>query len=153
MKRTQLSELAGNHDKVRSLLSAMKAESKEVKPHGLGVIGKDHLRATLSQMGCSAESLAYKKVAAKSADGLPFVIETAFGYLGGSEHRKLITGVNWSPGILNPFRQLGGNTGLALDSILGQNHTDEREPIVLVIHGCCPRVNYTDRGKSSVETT
>ena len=39
----------------------------------------------------------------------PFVIETAFGWLGdkAEDERRLVTGVNWSPGIRNPFRSLG----------------------------------------------
>ena len=55
------------------------------------------------------ESFDYRKIADYDDDGIPFVIETAFGWLGdkAEDERRLVTGVNWSPGIRNPFRALG----------------------------------------------
>ena len=52
-----------------------------------------------------------------------------------------MTGVNWSPGILNPFRELG-RFGQSLDSLLSEQRASFDEP--------GPRVEYTDRGKSAV---
>ena len=54
------------------------------------------------------ESFDYRKARA-SQDGVPWVVETAFGWLGdgSTTRRQLVTGVNWSPGIVNPFRELG----------------------------------------------
>ncbi len=60
-----------------------------------------------------------------------------------------MTGVNWSPGIINPFRELG-RFGRSLDTILSQQRVDRDEPVILVLHMACPRVEYLDRGKSSV---
>ena len=82
-------------------------------------------------------------------DGVPWIVETAFGWCPGSETRRLVTGVNWSPGIVNPFRQLG-RFGESLDTVLAEQRAGRDEPIVLVLHMSCPRVEYTDRGKSSV---
>ena len=65
------------------------------------------------------------------------------------DSRRLVTGVNWSPGIINPFRELG-TWGQSLDTILTQQKADRDEPVILVLHMACPRVEYTDRGKSSV---
>ena len=62
---------------------------------------------------------------------------------------RTITGVNWSPGIINPFRELG-HYGRSLDTILSQQRADRDEPVILVLHMACPRVEYLDRGKSSV---
>ena len=67
----------------------------------------------------------------------------------GAETRRLVTGVNWSPGILNPFRELG-RFGQSLDTILSRQRADRDEPVILVLHMTCPRVEYTDRGKSAV---
>ena len=61
----------------------------------------------------------------------------------------MVTGVNWSPGILNPFRELG-SYGQSLDTILSQQRIAYDEPVILVLHMACPRVEYTDRGKSAV---
>jgi DNA topoisomerase VI subunit B len=135
---------------IETLLTAMKAESRPVKPADLGVIGRDHLAHRLAEMGCVMESFDYRKKEGVE-DGVPWVIETAFGWLGDGAPatRTLVTGVNWSPGIVNPFRQLG-RYGQSLDSVLEQQRAGRYEPIVLVLHMACPRVEYTDRGKSAV---
>ena len=57
--------------------------------------------------------------------------------------------MNWSPGIVNPFRKLG-KFGSSLDSILQKQRAGADEPVALVLHIACPRVEYTDRGKSAV---
>ena len=78
------------------------------------------------------------------------VVETAFGWIDDdSATRRLVTGVNWSPGILNPFRELG-SYGQSLDTVLSQQRVARDEPVILVLHVACPRVEYTDRGKSAV---
>ena len=57
--------------------------------------------------------------------------------------------VNWSPGIVsNPFRSLGYGRGL--DSLLAEKFAGPHEPVVVLVHLACPRVTYTDRGKSAI---
>ena len=80
---------------------------------------------------------------------MPWVIETAFGWRPAAKARRFVTGVNWSPGIINRFRELG-RFGLSLDSILEQQRAGRDEPVALLLHIACPRVEYTDRGKSAV---
>ena len=63
--------------------------------------------------------------------------------------RKIITGVNWSPGINNPFRYLGRG-GVGLDAILEQVRANTSQPVIAVLHLACPRVPYSDRGKSAI---
>jgi hypothetical protein len=133
---------------VGRLLTAMKAESKPVKPAMLGIIGKEHFSTRFAGAGCEMESFEYRKVA-DTTDGVPWVVETAFGWCPEADTRRLITGVNWSPGIVNPFRELG-SFGQSLDTILSQRRADRDEPVILVLHMACPRVEYTDRGKSAV---
>ena len=60
---------------------------------------------------------------------------------------RLVTGVNWSPGIGNPFRTMG-RSGASLDTLLQNQRVDE--DCVVVAHLASPRVSYTDRGKSAV---
>jgi hypothetical protein len=133
------------------LLRAMQKHSKPVKPAMLGIIGRAHFEARFKAAGCEMESFDYCKVEDHDDDGIPFLVETAFGWLGDAapNERRLITGVNWSPGIVNPFRQIGGY-GQSLDSILSQQRADRDEPVIFVLHAACPRVDYLDRGKSSV---
>ncbi len=153
LHRAALSRLVnGNgidNELVSGLLAAMRAHSKPVKPPMLGVIGKDHFKTRFGAVGCEMETFDYRKVI-DTTDGVPWVVETAFGWIPDDDRaRRLLTGVNWSPGIINPFRELG-SFGQSLDTILTQQRAGRDEPIILVLHMACPRVEYTDRGKSSV---
>jgi hypothetical protein len=76
------------------------------------------------------------------------VQEVAFGYRP-KHKRRLITGVNWSPGLGDPFRQLGP-AGTSLSSLLERLYAGPSDPVVFLLHVACPRVEYTDRGKSAV---
>ena len=61
-----------------------------------------------------------------------------------------MTGVNWSPGIVNPFRQLGRfgeSLDTVLDTVLAQQRTGRDEPVVLVLHMSCPRRRLIFQGK------
>jgi len=151
LARTGLSSLVNcnglKHDVVDKLLAAMKNESKPVKPVALGVIGRDHIAKRFSDIGAEMETFEYRKVATE-IDGLPVVVEAAFAWCPDADERRIITGVNWSPGIKNPFRNLGGHGGL--DDLLERQKAGWDEQVVLLVHLACPRVQYTDRGKSAV---
>lgn len=134
--------------KIEDLLAAMKAESMPVKPVMLGSIGKEHFRRQLAAAGCEMETFEYRRVM-QVEDDIPWIVETAFAWCPKAKQRRLITGVNWSPGIVNPFRELGGY-GTSLDAILTRARCDTDDPVILVIHIACPRVEYTDRGKSAL---
>jgi DNA topoisomerase VI subunit B len=133
---------------VEGLLDAMVACTRPVKPEALGIIGKDHLQRRLEAAGCEMASFHYKQVKSTTA-GLPWVVEAAFAWCPDLTSRRLITGVNWSPGIVNPFRALGPY-GQSLDTVLSQQRVDRDEPVIVLLHLACPRVEYTDRGKSAV---
>jgi DNA topoisomerase VI subunit B len=152
LSRTGLAELVEGgvlrSDLLGRLLAAMKGHSRPVKPADLGVIGKEHFARRFEALGCEMDSFDYKKVA-DTTDGAPWLVETAFGWCPKGKERRLVTGVNWSPGILNPFRELG-KFGSSLDSVLERQRAGRNEPILLVLHLACPRVEYTDRGKSAV---
>jgi hypothetical protein len=91
----------------------------------------------------------------QTEDDVPWIIETAFAWCPDAPDaskvtgRRLITGVNWSPGIVNPFRELG-DFGMSLDTVLTRLRADTDDEVILVIHIACPRVEYTDRGKSAL---
>jgi DNA topoisomerase VI subunit B len=135
--------------RIAALLDAMRRQSRPVKPLDLGVIGADHLRARFVAAGADEKTFRYSRQVVTDGD-LPQVVECAFGYCPKGKERRIVTGVNWSPGINNPFRTLG-RYGQSLDTLLMEQRagmTDE--PITLVIHLACPRVDYTDRGKSAL---
>jgi DNA topoisomerase VI subunit B len=151
LARLNLSTLLNGHgldsEKTAKLLAAMKATSKPVKPAGLGLIGKEHFAARFESLDGEMGSFKYVKKLGVMED-LPYVIETVFAYSPKGQ-KKIITGVNWSPGINNPFRKLG-SYGESLDRVLQQQRVSSSEPTLFALHLACPRVEYTDRGKSAL---
>lgn len=160
LKRTHLSDLVAARGTLRSalidkLLVAMKESTKPVNPARLGQVGKAHFEHRLREFGCKPESVVYK--ARKRLDhGIPSVVEAAFGCADSAlaaqdtgERRRIYPGVNWSPGIKNPFRSFGA-TGEGLEGLLERKKIGAREPVVFALHLASPRVQYADRGKSSI---
>jgi DNA topoisomerase VI subunit B len=151
LSRESLSRLANGNGLetvlTSRLLAAMQANSRPMKPKDLGIIGEEHFRRRFEAAGCETESFQYQR--AFDDEGQPAVIETAFGWCPKVDSRRLVTGVNWSPGIINPFRELGG-CGRSLDTILAQQRAARDEPVIFVLHLAVPRAQYTDRGKSAV---
>jgi DNA topoisomerase VI subunit B len=153
LKRVRLSELVADNrldsDRIATLLQAMQAHTRPVKSQRLGVIGEDHLKTRLLEMGVQPESFRYSRKLSK--DGLPCVLESAFGWLGdeSADRRRIYAGANWSAAIKNPFRSFG-STGEGLEAALSEQRAGRSEPIVFVLHLAHPRVEYTDRGKSAL---
>ena len=152
--RLSLSQFFGNGDRVNygqiaKLLAAMQRQSKPVKPKELGFIGKDHFASRFKAAGADLKVFRYRLTFGET-DGIPDVIETAFGWCpDGANERRIITGVNWSPAIGNPFRSLG-SYGESLDTILSEQHSGRAEPIIFVLHLARPPIEYTDHGKTAV---
>jgi hypothetical protein len=136
------------------LLTTLKQHSRPVHPAHLGIIGKAHLYRMMEATGGDPRTFTYNRSLGET-DGLPRVVEFAFAIHrqgltdGNAPSRKIITGVNWSAGINNPFRQLGRN-GESLDEILSEVRANTSQPVIAALHLACPRVNYTDRGKSAL---
>lgn len=140
-------------EKITALLTAMRDHTKPVKAPRLGIIGKDHLLARFAELNCDTESFEYAKKA-RVDDGIPFVLESAFGWFGenAKERRRIFAGANWSAGIKNPFRSFG-STGEGLDAKLRELRAGSSEPIAFALHLAHPRVEYTDRGKTALVLT
>ncbi len=151
---TKLSSLADDDDvdhvAAARLLKAMKDNSKEVKPSALGIIGKEHLCQRFLEAGGDETTFHYKKLTDVD-EGVPMVIETAFAlFRKETERRRIITGVNWSGAIGNPFRSLGASYRDGLNALLEKQMAGSTEPVMLLLHCACPSVMYVDRGKTSI---
>jgi hypothetical protein len=139
---------------IAKLLAALKRRSKPVLPADLGIIGKGHLYRLMEKAGGDPRTFTYNRSFGET-NGIPRVTEFAFGIqgeglrAGRGPSRKVITGVNWSPGITNPFRYLGRG-GVSLDAVLSEVRANTSQPAIAVLHLACPRVAYTDRGKSAI---
>jgi DNA topoisomerase VI subunit B len=152
LKRAPLAALVkgGEVDRAAAegLLRAMRQHSKPVKPDRLGRIGPGPIKARLLGLGCKEDSFNYKASPGVKGD-IPWVQEVAFGYCPGAARRRLIVGVNWSPGVGDPFRALGAS-GHSLSSYLSALYAGPDDPVVIMVHAVTPRAEYTDRGKSAV---
>jgi DNA topoisomerase VI subunit B len=143
-----------NGDNIVRLLGVLKKHTTPVPAARLGVIGKEHLYGRMEAAGGDPRTFKYKRIFGDEG-GVPRVVEVAFGLhrdgltAGRGPSRKVIPGVNWSPGINNPFRQLGRG-GVGMDAILEKVRASSPQPIILIAHMACPRVTYTDRGKSAI---
>jgi DNA topoisomerase VI subunit B len=153
LARTKLAELVDGNQfdagALGHLLAVMRENSKLVKPEALGIIGKEHLQRRFALYG-QEESFEYRRAVGLD-DGVPWVVEAAFAYCPQFAGRYVPSGVNWSPGIRNPFRVLGTDWyARSLDSVLEQQRIGRYQPVLAFLHMARARVDYTDRGKSSV---
>jgi hypothetical protein len=143
-----------NGDNIAKLLASLQRHSKPVKPAQLGIIGREHFFRAMEAAGGDPNTFTYNRSFGQT-DGVPRVVEFSFGIhragltAARAPDRKIVTGVNWSPGINNPFRQLGHN-GESLDAILTDVRANASQPVIAALHLACPRVAYTDRGKSAI---
>jgi hypothetical protein len=135
---------------VDQLLAAMRNHTRPVKPARLGIIGRDHLLARFIEAGCDPEQFQYSK-RANVDHGLPYVLESAFAWRGdgATDRREIIAGANWSAAIKNPYRSFG-STGEGLEAHLTELKAGAHEPILFALHLAHPRIQFADRGKSSI---
>ena len=151
LSRAKLVELAGeegiDRGMAEQLLDAMKEHSKPVSAASLGVIGKGSLESRFAAIGCEMESFRYKKLGSSGA--VPWILEAAFAWCPKLQERRLVTGINFSPAIANPFRELD-SSNMGLDGLLIDQWADGMEPVVVFLHLTHPRLQFSDRGKSAV---
>ena len=135
---------------VDQLLGAMQKHTRPVKPARLGIIGRDHLLARFTEAGCDPDQFQYSKRVGLE-DGLPYVLESAFSWRGdeAADRREIVAGANWSAAIKNPFRSFG-STGEGLEAHLTELKAGADEPILFALHLAHPRIQFADRGKSSI---
>ena len=128
-----------------ALLQAMRNHSRPVKPRDLGVIGRDHLLERMIEDDCDPNSFVYLKREILH-DGLPTVIEAAFGYRSGDDEAeyglRVIEGFNFSPAV--------GDSPFQLEQRLENADVEDIDPVTVFVHLTSPRLNFLDRGKARV---
>jgi hypothetical protein len=136
--------------RVIALLDAMQQHSRPVKPRDLGVVGSDHLRLFCMAAGAAEETFRYRAIAGETNEKVPFIVEAAFAAAAdGEQLRRLVLGINFAAALANPYRSI--HTGYdGLETQLAEQRCGRDAPIVLILHLACARVDYQDRGKSTV---
>jgi DNA topoisomerase VI subunit B len=149
-----------NRSGVAKLLAAMKRRSKLVNPARLGIIGADHLKQRFLATGGNPDTFKYQQRKGMSGDGIPYVVEFAFGLHqsgllqagNAGVARKFVTGANLSAAIGNPFRRFG-STGEGLESTLAKVRANATAPVICALHLASAYIQYADRGTSSIILT
>jgi hypothetical protein len=147
-----------NREGVARLLAAMKRNSRPVKPERLGVIGSDHLKQRFLAAGGNPDTFKYELRKFVGDDGIPYVVEFCFGLhqagltQGGATSRVFVTGANFSAAIANPFHSFG-STGEGLENTLAQVRANANQPVICALHLASARIQFADRGKSSIILT
>jgi len=134
-------DMDGDMDFVGRLLAAMRSVAKPAKAERLGVVGKNHLRDALVAWGADGD-VEYARNAAIGDDGLPYVVEVAFGVTQEEQPRKLVCGLNHSI-LFNVPSQ-------SLYSMLRDRWIESRDPVAIVVHQSHPRFAFTGHGKGSL---
>jgi hypothetical protein len=149
------SETEVKHQHMQKLLDLLRRHTRPVRPELLGVIGEAHLRQLCTDSGGEPKAFNYSISTGYDADGLPYVVETAIcpykKWVSGKDERrgrKLITGVNFSATLENPFNTFRGMEGL--DEILTDLRAGSNAPVIVCVHYASPHIEYLDRGKSRV---
>jgi DNA topoisomerase VI subunit B len=131
-----------DNDFVTKLLKKMQDTSVAPKPAVLGMVGKDHFIAFMEAHGVSPDSVRY--ACKKGDDGLPYILETAFGvYEDDHKRRSIVAGLNWSPVI-------GGDPDPTIRRLIQEARLDPHDPVILMIHIARPRFDFMDRGKTRI---
>jgi hypothetical protein len=149
------SETAVKHQRMEKLLGLLQQHTRPVRPELLGVIGEEHLRRLCVNVGGEPQSFKYFLRPGYISDGLPYMVEIATcpykKWVRGKKDtpgRELITGVNFSATLENPFHTLRGMEGL--DEILTELRAGSNAPVIVCVHYACPHIEYLDRGKSRI---
>lgn len=135
-------DVNGDMTLVDRLLAAMRGVAKQVSPLRLGVLGRENMKAALVAYGAGEESVEYGRDARIGDDGLPFVVEVAFGVTDEGCPRKFVCGINNSI----VFRVPSPN----LHAILADCRMDVDEPVAVIVHQSCPRFKFVGHGKGAM---
>jgi DNA topoisomerase VI subunit B len=180
LSRRSLADVVLDSPLIARLLHGMKEGSRAPKPKDLGVIGRDHLLKRFIAAGAQEDSFDYQTSAFEHDGlpyvvEIAFAYAPILADRAGAEAdaearlsgweaaemqiereakgrdrvRRMVTGLNFSASVgSNPFRELRDRQGL--DGLLSQQYAGPEEPVIVLVHLTTPRLQFLDKGKSSV---
>jgi DNA topoisomerase VI subunit B len=144
-----------NHGRMKRLLDLLRQQTRPVRPEALGVVGEEHFRRYCVAVGGEPKSFKYFISPGQDSGGRPYVVEIATcayqSWVSGKAQqpgRYLVTGVNFSATLENPFNTFRGMEGL--EEILADLRAGSNAPIIVAVHYASPHIEYLDRGKSRI---
>jgi hypothetical protein len=132
---------------VRLLLRLMQTATRPVKAKALGCIGEANWRRAMTALyGVSPKGIRYKRIYSdRNENGLPFVIEAAFGSLPYERRARVVrVGINWTPCLELPVASLS-------DYLAGKVMIDGCDPAFIGLHIVMPGVKFRTRSKSQAD--
>jgi hypothetical protein len=149
------SESEVNHKRMDKLLLLLRQYTRPVRPELLGVIGEEHFRQHCADVGGELKSFKYFASPGHDVYTRPYIVEIATcayqTWVSGKAQRYgryLVTGVNFSATLENPFNTFRGMEGL--EEILTDLRADSYAPVIVAVHYASPHIEYLDRGKSRI---
>jgi hypothetical protein len=147
-----------NQQRVDRLRLTMHALTKAVPARDLGVLGKEHFATHFVDYG-GTTAFDYKRVLIDAGSNVTYVLETAFAYCPDGVRRQKILGLNFSPRLSDPFNKLDwceqddgdDDDGSSLDTFLEHQRVTADEPTIFALHLACPRLMFTDKGKTKLD--
>ena len=161
----RLSDLIQRKELIPELLYRMQISISPQKPIVLGILGEEVLRAGI-EARYSFENFYYRKAENTfkiDEAEVPYILEMAVA-TGCELHNEstrltVFVGVNNSISYGNPFftneyfrysTQRLSLEGWGLNGFLSQLKVDSYDPVVIVIHLVCPRLEYKDKSKTQM---
>jgi hypothetical protein len=134
-----------NHERMEKLLRLLQQHTRPVRPELLGVIGEEHLRRMCESAGGEPKSFKYFISPSHDANGRPYLLEIATcpfeQWVAGEDatrRRKLITGINFSAALENPFAVLKNMQGMG--EILTDLRAGAFAPVIVAVHYASPHM-------------
>jgi hypothetical protein len=145
-----------NHARLAALLNSLKQHTRPMRPELLGIIGAEHMRRMILEADGHPETFKYFAFPDYNDRGLPQVVEIAIAvHIKGVKRqpyapkRRMITGINFSATINDPFTSLRG-LGSVAEHLVDLRAGPEK-PVIVCVHLTCPHIVYLSRGKSKIQ--
>jgi len=157
-----ISELADKENATRRLFEQMMKYSNDPTPDVLGKIGKKEIFHRIQTIYGPIVTSKYKILPGVHYEGetsTPFVLEVALAVLKDDFRLQLLTGINHSPCLKNPFEGYGitwfdgpdkEHKASIVNGLLKHYKIDDDQPVVIAIHLICPNIEYESYGKGRV---
>jgi DNA topoisomerase VI subunit B len=149
LSRATLADLATeaglNTAATTRLLHAMQQRARPVKPKALGILGQPHLSAVLgADTRIDPGTITYDCAKGVTPGGLPYVLEVACGWDPDWQFPgRRVLGYNHAPALRSPFPRF--------DWYCQSAKVEHEDPVLLLVHLVCPRLDAMDRGKTQVD--
>jgi DNA topoisomerase VI subunit B len=155
----RISQVVCRKDLIKLFYQKIRDSSTIPSPDVVGEIGKKAICKRISQIFGPIKEFKYKPVRRNHSEDnvtfIPYVLEVAIAVVEDDCGRQLLTGINRSASIKNPFQGWdvpleSGKIIQLTEGTLQKYEIDEDQNVVVVIHLTCPSVEVESGGKGKI---